>query len=363
MAAVAGSVALTVYLGASSNHFASERPQIPIGSLFVGVQVNPSIPAAKQITAIDAILTDLVPGTKSVVVTTMDQNKRTVMAAMPAALACPSSIGGGDLSAADQEKASADPRCSAANTDQSFSPLSPIVTDDPAVLTAALGLHGTQLDDAMAALARGQVLVNDPRYLQGGAVHLTTYAQSTDGSTGPAVPLTLPATEIPSGGQATAFVLSPATAARVNLVTGVFGVLATPSSALTTGQQDALQGALNSQGLQGPYIESGPSHDSRTIPAILALAAAIIALGAAAIATGLAAIDGRGDLRTLGAVGATPRVRRTLALSQSGVIAGLGSLLGAAAGLGAGAAVLYALNRVWVGKWPAPIPYRSKCRG
>jgi putative ABC transport system permease protein len=83
----------------------------------------------------------------------------------------------------------------------------------------------------------------------------------------------------------------------------------------------------------------------------------VIALGAAAIATGLAAVDGRADLRTLGAVGATPRVRRMLALSRSGVIAGLGSVLGSVAGLGAGVAVLHSPNRVYAGQWAAPSPY------
>jgi len=41
-------------------------------------------------------------------------------------------------------------------------------------------------------------------------------------------------------------------------------------------------------------------------------------------------------------------------LSQSGVIAGLGSLLGAAAGLGAAIAVLVALNQRYLNVWPAP---------
>lgn len=59
---------------------------------------------------------------------------------------------------------------------------------------------------------------------------------------------------------------------------------------------------------------------------------------------GLAA-DGRADLSTLAAVGASPRVRRALSMSQSAVIAGIGSLLGAAAGLGGAIAVLAALNR------------------
>jgi putative ABC transport system permease protein len=85
--------------------------------------------------------------------------------------------------------------------------------------------------------------------------------------------------------------------------------------------------------------------------------AALIALGATAIATGLAAADGRADLSTLAAVGAGPGVRRILSLSQSGVIAGLGSVLGAAAGLAAGYAILAALNRAKADQWPVDAPY------
>ena len=90
---------------------------------------------------------------------------------------------------------------------------------------------------------------------------------------------------------------------------------------------------------------------------VLAIVAAVIALGAAGIATGLAAVDSRPDLATLGAVGASPGVRRRLTLSQAGVIAGLGSLLGAAAGIGAGWAVLAALNRETLSVWPSDVTY------
>jgi putative ABC transport system permease protein len=45
-----------------------------------------------------------------------------------------------------------------------------------------------------------------------------------------------------------------------------------------------------------------------------------------------------------------------LSLSQSGVIAGLGSALGVVAGLGAALAVLYAVNQVHADTWPRSIP-------
>ena len=102
------------------------------------------------------------------------------------------------------------------------------------------------------------------------------------------------------------------------------------------------------------YIERGPQSETDPRLWTLMAASALITLSAAAIGTGLAAADGRADLSTLAAVGASPRLRRGLSLSQSGVIAGLGSLLGAMAGLGAAIAVLMALNQRYVDVWPGP---------
>jgi putative ABC transport system permease protein len=133
-------------------------------------------------------------------------------------------------------------------------------------------------------------------------------------------------------------------------------VLATTSRMPTVAEEDRLQAVFGNTA--GVYVERGPRQRSNTrMLLMLAVVAGVIALGAAAIATGLAAADGRADLGTLAAVGASPRVRRGLSLSQSGVIAGLGSLLGAAAGLGGSVAVLLALNRGLAGIWPAPTPY------
>lgn len=72
--------------------------------------------------------------------------------------------------------------------------------------------------------------------------------------------------------------------------------------------------------------------------------AALITLGAAGIATGLAQADSRDDHATLAAIGAPPRVRRTLAAAQSLTIAGLGTGLGVLAGFVPGVALIGAVE-------------------
>ncbi|WP_326660090.1 FtsX-like permease family protein [Streptomyces sp. NBC_00385] len=79
--------------------------------------------------------------------------------------------------------------------------------------------------------------------------------------------------------------------------------------------------------------EHGPSDRMSTVLLILTLFAGVVTLGAAAITTGLAKADAEADLTTLSAVGAPPRVRRTLSGFQCVVVALTGVLLGTAAGL------------------------------
>nr|MBA2415228.1 ABC transporter permease [Geodermatophilaceae bacterium] len=95
-------------------------------------------------------------------------------------------------------------------------------------------------------------------------------------------------------------------------------------------------------------------YESPAGPVLLALlgASVIVVLGATAISTGLAAADGRSDLATLAAVGASPRTRRWLAMSQAAVVAFLGALLGAVAGFVPAAAIVSTLV-----EWPLIVPW------
>jgi putative ABC transport system permease protein len=154
--------------------------------------------------------------------------------------------------------------------------------------------------------------------------------------------------------------LTRQTARSLGVGSAMSMLLAPTSRVPTVAEADRLQAALDARfdNRLGVYVERGPQARSDTSSLLLlAIVAGIISFGAAAIATGLAAADGRADLGTLAAVGASPRVGRGLSLSQAGVIAGLGSLLGVAAGLGGAIAVLVALNRGLADIWPAPTPY------
>lgn len=114
---------------------------------------------------------------------------------------------------------------------------------------------------------------------------------------------------------------------------------------------------ISAESARYAIIERGPRTPTDPRLLIAAVVAGLITLGATGIATGLAAADGRSDLTTLAAVGAAPSLRRRLSLAQAGVIAGIGSLLGAVAGGTASPAVLYADNQATVDTFPVVTPY------
>ncbi|MET9349165.1 ABC transporter permease [Streptomyces termitum] len=80
-------------------------------------------------------------------------------------------------------------------------------------------------------------------------------------------------------------------------------------------------------------VEEGYVQKSGIVLLALTVFAGLVTIGAAGIATGLAQADAEADLKTLAAVGAPPRVRRTLSGFQCGVVAAMGVVLGTAAGL------------------------------
>ncbi|WP_406322037.1 FtsX-like permease family protein [Streptomyces sp. NBC_01637] len=124
------------------------------------------------------------------------------------------------------------------------------------------------------------------------------------------------------------------TAKQLGLHTEMNGSVYAVAHEPTDSEEQRVSAAVEVAG-GGIYLQSerGPSGRQDTILLFLSLFAGVVTLGAAAIATGLAKADAEADLTTLSAVGAPPRVRRTLSGFQCLVVALTGVLLGTAAGL------------------------------
>ncbi|MBV1848595.1 ABC transporter permease [Catellatospora tritici] len=232
-----------------------------------------------------------------------------------------------------------DPRCQDSGSNSAVF----TVVDDGSTLEALTGAPADQIAAARRTLAEGGAVVTHSIYLRDGKVGL----QTIDGVR-PDDLTTLPQVTVPGfrigGIDGFSVMVSPALARRLGFGLrpgGVVGDGAAPDG----NQAQALNAAVfATAGDVGLSIERGPNYQEEPIIWILGLVAALVALGAAGVATGLAAAESRSDLVTLAAVGASPRMRRTLSLSQSGVISGLGALLGVLAGLGTAYAVIMALN-------------------
>ena len=161
--------------------------------------------------------------------------------------------------------------------------------------------------------------------------------------------------------------LSDAAAARTGLPIGLVGFVASSLHPPSPAQEDRARHELDKLDLRSSFIvERG--YTGKNGPGLLALlvGSAVIVLGASSIATGLAAAEGRADLATLAAVGASPGRRRSLAAFQSIVTAGLGTVLGTIAGLVPAVGMVRALNAaaatgpfVRINPYPLVLPWRN----
>lgn len=257
------------------------------------------------------------------------------------------------LSIEQRRAASRDPRCERYHTPVGHS----IAVDDGPALAAITGATGPVLTEAVAALRdRDAVVVTNPRYLSDtGEVTLALVRGGPDGRT-TIRQIDLPGHLLRGGGLSQTDAVAPAAALRAA------GLDVTPERLVMTTtrlpsqpEEDAFAAALQRLGTWGT-VWRDPPRGTESVLLVLGLTVGLIALGAAGIATGLAAADRRADLSTLGAVGASPGIRRGMSLSQSGVIAGVGTLVGLAAGLGSSVTVLTALNQRYASTWPGPEP-------
>ncbi|WP_330297493.1 ABC transporter permease [Streptomyces sp. NBC_00503] len=129
-------------------------------------------------------------------------------------------------------------------------------------------------------------------------------------------------------------VLPPSAAKSAGLATAPFGSYFTLDGGAGSEQLQRVDGAIDKIGVDASVrVEKGYQGNDSLVMLALTVFAGLVTIGAAGIATGLAQADAEADLKTLAAVGAPPRVRRTLSGFQCGVVALMGVVLGSAAGI------------------------------
>lgn len=347
LGAVAGAVTLTLFVASLNDH--DERnyqPSIGYGQTFVRTATYPGEAprdAQQVIDTISAIARpDEVIPVRSFPNVDCTTDCANVMVGTPKANVCPyDSIierNGGALTTELSREYEDDPRCQYRGYNSQFS--GPVV-GSYADFTMLTGLRS---DAARTTLAAGGMVVFDRNQVLGGQGVLASEVYTQNGGTADQREVPVPAAYVDGG--TTAFLsgfLSPAAAAKIDVPTAIEGnVLAYDAPPDDTTEQK-VRGALYDIGETSYFeVERGYRNDYDIGLLALLAASAVVTLGAAGVATGLAQADARADLATLAAIGAAPRLRRTLTAFQAAVIAGLGALLGTVSGFVPMIAYLYA---------------------
>lgn len=196
---------------------------------------------------------------------------------------------------------------------------------------------------SVAALKAGQAVSFDKRQIKDGKLTLRVITDPGENDImrghydeTPGEDKVLPVHQVPDSvvGWGVELILPPSAAKAAGLATAPVGSYFSLDGIPTSEQRQKLDGEIDRMGLDTSLrIEKGYEGDNSLAMLALAIFAGIVTIGAAGIATGLAQADAEADLKTLAAVGAAPRVRRTLSGFQCGVVAVMGVVLGSAAGI------------------------------
>ncbi|WP_055585725.1 FtsX-like permease family protein [Streptacidiphilus griseoplanus] len=347
MAAVAGSVAVGLY---SASTTADQRrdyqAMAPAGSVALD-QIPVRADGGAALRQAEAAVESSIPGLgQRADISRLnyhgdcyeDDNCGDVSLVMPPERVCPLH-GPGNFSKEETARLMReDARCRPANDPSYGSRFGSLLAGDSSVLNVLFGVHDPA---AQKALAAGTAVVFDPRYVKDGKVTLELTEPWTDetGADGEAVKpkshrVQLPAV-VRTPATLTSQALLPAAAAqRAGLTVSPAGSLWHPATAPSGADEQRASAAVARITPDGSVaVERGFQGRSTLTTMGLTIFAALVALGAAGIATGLAAADSQQDLATLAAVGAAPRIRRTLSGFQCGVIAAMGAVLGALCGV------------------------------
>ncbi|MFJ8625466.1 FtsX-like permease family protein [Kitasatospora sp. NPDC093550] len=350
MAAVAGSVAVSVYTASFEEQYRREYvAHGPSGAVLLGTGWLTSadgklLPQMRE--AVERAIPDL--GPRADVQNVHYKGDCSdgapcgyVSVELPKDTRCPIRDADHEFGPGEAERIlSTDKRCQ--GDTRRGNPYGPLAAGDATLLR---NLYGVTDPAAGQALAAGKAVVFDARYLKDGKVAVRFSEPDDDsGTVGHkpvdheiAVDAVLADAALPAPGQA---VVSPATAARLGFTTAAVGSVWLPGTAPSDGAQQKADGALAKMtDRELLTVERGYQSEAGLVTLGLTAFAGLVALGAAGIATGLAAADSQRDLTTLAAVGAEPRIRRSLSGFQCGVIAAMGALLGVVSGIVPGVAL------------------------
>uniref|UniRef100_A0AAU2JQ41 FtsX-like permease family protein n=1 Tax=Streptomyces sp. NBC_00049 TaxID=2903617 RepID=A0AAU2JQ41_9ACTN len=257
----------------------------------------------------------------------------------PKELRCPlydQAPGQADFTDAQRAELRKDWRCQYAG--RHYAPNSVVVADEKLLTALAVTDPG-----AVSALKSGKAISFWKQNVKDGKVTLrlvtdpdAASAAQSKGGDAPGQDKVFPVYEAPEGveGWGVELLLPPAAAKSAGLVTAPFGSYFALDGLPSSAQRQALDGVFDRMGVDASVkIEQGYQGDNSIEMLALAIFAGLVTIGAAGIATGLAQADAEADLKTLAAVGAAPRVRRTLSGFQCGVVALMGVVLGSAAGV------------------------------
>ncbi|MFC1432875.1 FtsX-like permease family protein [Streptacidiphilus sp. N1-3] len=358
MAAVAGAIAVTAYQGSSDVEYRAEyQASAPRNAVVLQPEsTNGVVPGtadrtgalARQSAAVEQSIAGLGPRGDVYAVGVSgadclgDHDCGYVGTVLPADRVCP--IDALDAKGSPAKTYSSaeiramvkdDPRCRQNRYAVSYSYFGSVAAGDATVLR---NLGGSSDPAAVAALAAGKVLVADPRYVENGKVALSVEVTGNSPASGGAGTdssrtINAPAVSYHAVAGSPGALMSPATARALGLTAAPAGSVWLPDRATDSAAQQRASAAVTRIGDATVNVERGYQGTNSAIAIILALVASVVAVAAAGIATGLAAADSQADLATLAAVGAAPRIRRTLSGFQCAVIATMGAILGAAAGL------------------------------
>ncbi|WP_327284369.1 MULTISPECIES: ABC transporter permease [unclassified Streptomyces] len=233
---------------------------------------------------------------------------------------------------AERKKLRMDPRC---QFKRHFTRFDTVVADEKLLTALAVTDPGSA-----SALKEGKAVSFEKRNVKDGNVTVRLIDDKDDkfepGTDPKGVDKVFAVHQAPDAaeGYGIELVLPPSAAKSAGLTTMPFASYFTLDGTADSKQKQRVAGRIDQIGVEAPVtIEAGYQGERDLTLLALTVFAGLVTIGAAGIATGLAQADAEADLKTLAAVGAPPRVRRTLSGFQCGVVALMGVVLGSAAGI------------------------------